>query len=388
MKRIPFSLRFLVSLSVTLVGLAVAPSVVAAQPPASISELRARAREVAAELEKLHERSEHLDEAYLEAKYEVSQLKEELGAKQAAVAAAEAQLAEHRSAAKHYAIEAFVSGGTFDPVLMPADETTDVSNRSTYLESLQGDRADVVDEIRAARLSLTEEQRKLDAAKAKIDRKVASIEKTRVELEATITKQQALEDSLNGRLAEAVAAEQARLEAEREAAAERAARAAAERAAQAAARAAAPIPPRRRIEPQEASGTPPAAKPRVELPDPGPVSPGVATAIAAAKSQLGVPYRWGASSPGRGFDCSGLVMYAYAQAGRSLPHSSRALFAMTQRISADQLQPGDLVFGGSPVHHVGLYVGDGMMIHAPQTGDVVKVSSIYGTSKPVRFGRL
>jgi cell wall-associated NlpC family hydrolase len=61
---------------------------------------------------------------------------------------------------------------------------------------------------------------------------------------------------------------------------------------------------------------------------------------------------------------------------------------MTRRISAAQLQPGDLVFGGSPVHHVGIYIGDGMMIHAPHTGDVVRVASMYSTSKPVQFGRL
>jgi cell wall-associated NlpC family hydrolase len=61
---------------------------------------------------------------------------------------------------------------------------------------------------------------------------------------------------------------------------------------------------------------------------------------------------------------------------------------MTRRITADELQPGDLVFGGSPVHHVGLYIGGGMMIHAPRTGDVIRIASIYSTSKPVSFGRL
>ena len=115
---------------------------------------------------------------------------------------------------------------------------------------------------------------------------------------------------------------------------------------------------------------------------------GAAGAIAAALSQQGVPYRWGGATPGKGFDCSGLIMWAYAQVGRGLPHSSRSLYSMTRRISAEQLQPGDLVFGGSPVHHVGLYIGNGQMVHAPHSGDVVKVSGIYSTSKPVSFGRL
>ncbi|MCC6225755.1 MAG: C40 family peptidase [Microthrixaceae bacterium] len=383
-----FSFRFVASLCVTVVGLAVAPSVVAAQPPLSVTELRERAQSVAAQLQELHERGDNLDEAFLEAKHQVAQLQAELADKQQAVAAAEQQLGDQRAAAKRFALEAFVSGGEFDPVLMPVDQTTDVSNRSTYLESLQGDREDVIEDIRAARINLTDEQRKLDASKARIDAKVAALEKTRADIEATIAKQEDLKSSLSGQLAEAVAKEQARITAEREAAAERAARRAAELAAQAAARPVAAIPPRRSAPAYQSSTEPGASAPEVQLPDPGPVSPGVASVIAAAKSQLGVPYRWGASSPGKGFDCSGLVMYAWAQAGKSLPHSSRALFAMTERITADQLQPGDLTFGGNPVHHVGLYIGDGLMIHAPQTGDVVKISSIYSTSKPARFGRL
>ncbi len=104
-------------------------------------------------------------------------------------------------------------------------------------------------------------------------------------------------------------------------------------------------------------------------------------------AQQGDPYRWAASGPDS-VDCSGIVMYAYASAGRSLPHSSRALRAMTRSISVDELQPGDLVFGGSPVHHVGIYIGGGQMVHAPHSGDVVRVAGIYSTSKPVSFGRL
>jgi cell wall-associated NlpC family hydrolase len=91
---------------------------------------------------------------------------------------------------------------------------------------------------------------------------------------------------------------------------------------------------------------------------------------------LGVPYVWGGSSP-RGFDCSGLVMYVFAQIGVSLPHSSYAQAAMGTPVSIDQLQPGDLVFftGAS---HEGIYIGGGQFIHAPHTGDVVKISSLSG----------
>ena len=89
---------------------------------------------------------------------------------------------------------------------------------------------------------------------------------------------------------------------------------------------------------------------------------------------LGVPYVWGGASP-RGFDCSGLVMYAFAQIGVSVPHSSYAQYGMGTPVSMSQLQPGDLVFFAG-ASHVGIYIGGGQFIHAPHTGDVVKISSL------------
>ncbi len=95
-----------------------------------------------------------------------------------------------------------------------------------------------------------------------------------------------------------------------------------------------------------------------------------------AMQYLGTPYVWGGASPG-GFDCSGLVMYAYAQVGVSLPHSSYAQYGMGVPVSYDQLQPGDLVFFDG-LGHVGIYIGGGQFIHAPHTGDVVKISAMSG----------
>lgn len=103
----------------------------------------------------------------------------------------------------------------------------------------------------------------------------------------------------------------------------------------------------------------------------------------------GTPYRWGGETPGGGFDCSGLVLWAYAQAGRpGIPHSSRMQVSMGRRISVGELVPGDLVAYGSPVHHIGIYIGGGQYVHAPSTGDVVKTASIYrfnGTPIAVRI---
>jgi cell wall-associated NlpC family hydrolase len=106
-------------------------------------------------------------------------------------------------------------------------------------------------------------------------------------------------------------------------------------------------------------------------------------AVTMAKKYLGVPYVWGGTTP-HGFDCSGLVQYCYAQIGIPIPRTSRVQFTFGQFIPparTDLLEPGDLVFfgyGGDPkqVHHVGMYVGGGVFIHAPGTGDHVKYSSL------------
>jgi cell wall-associated NlpC family hydrolase len=96
--------------------------------------------------------------------------------------------------------------------------------------------------------------------------------------------------------------------------------------------------------------------------------------VGIAMSQLGTPYVWGGAAPG-GFDCSGLVMWAYAQVGVSLPHSSYAQYGYGVPVSKDELQPGDLVFFDG-LGHVGIYIGGGEFIHAPHTGDVVRISSL------------
>jgi cell wall-associated NlpC family hydrolase len=100
-------------------------------------------------------------------------------------------------------------------------------------------------------------------------------------------------------------------------------------------------------------------------------------AVAIAQRYLGVPYVWGGASPS-GFDCSGLTMYVYGQLGISLPHYTGAQWNAGPHVSMSQLAPGDLVFFYSGLSHVGLYMGGGLFIHAPHTGDVVKISSLSG----------
>jgi cell wall-associated NlpC family hydrolase len=99
------------------------------------------------------------------------------------------------------------------------------------------------------------------------------------------------------------------------------------------------------------------------------------TAVDTAMAQRGDPYVWGAGGPDS-FDCSGLTQYAYAAAGISLPHSSAAQSRMGTAVSRADLQPGDLVFFYSPVSHVGMYIGNGQMVHASTAGSPVLVTTV------------
>lgn len=100
-----------------------------------------------------------------------------------------------------------------------------------------------------------------------------------------------------------------------------------------------------------------------------------ATATALAMSKLGSPYRWGATGP-NAFDCSGLVSWAYKNAGITLPRTSRAMSRVGTPVAKADLRPGDLVFFYKPVSHVGIYIGDGKIVHASNRKSPVKVSDM------------
>ncbi|TWE10306.1 cell wall-associated NlpC family hydrolase [Rudaeicoccus suwonensis] len=124
----------------------------------------------------------------------------------------------------------------------------------------------------------------------------------------------------------------------------------------------------------------------VPTPNPTPVGnqTGIGAVVAIAKQYLGIPYVWGGSTPSQGFDCSGLTSYVYAQAGLYIPRTASAQQAYMR--STNNPQPGDLVFFGYPAYHVGIYLGNNMMIASPRPGQDVQIQTIWTT--PSSYGTL
>lgn len=212
-----------------------------------------------------------------------------------------------------------------------------------------------------------------------------AIEQARIAEEARRKAEEAARQAA-AQAARLAAAEAARLaEADRQAAAAaaEAARKAAEEAAKKATSTPSPTPtpkpsttPTPTPTPTKSTTPPPTPPPATNVPAP---KAGVDAVIAFARAQLGEPYVWAAAGP-NSWDCSGLTMVAWAQAGVRLTHYTGSQYKQTARVPVDQLKPGDLVFFGPSVagiHHVGLFIGNGQMIHAPYTGTVVKISTIW-----------
>ena len=353
---------------------------------------RAKVQRLAAEMDRLEARASELDEQYLQTGLELSKAETELKKNRDAVADAKARMDQARSQANSYIVSAYMSAGSDVAGLGVGDPNVAV-NEKVLMETLHGDRQQVADDLRAAQMDLDDRSADLEQASKALEDKKARQSSIKADLESSVSAQQALLDGANSELRAAIAAEQERQAqaAAAKAAADAAARARAQE--QAAARttttaartAGAPARPGRAPAPAKPAAPAPAPAPSLPV---APVGSGAGAAIAAAQSVMGTPYRWAGASPSTGFDCSGLTMWAWARGGRSLPHSSSAQFAATQRISLDQLQPGDLVFFNNPISHVGLYIGGGQMIHSPHTGDVVKISPITRMGKLVRAGRV
>ncbi|HVT76175.1 MAG TPA: NlpC/P60 family protein [Acidimicrobiales bacterium] len=322
----------------------------------TVASKKAEAARISAELDRLAERVSILDEDYNQARVKAADLDNKTRNAQADLARTTAKAQSATDALKAMSISAYMKGG-----ITPSGVglgTDDPARAEYYLHATANRQQDAIDALHAARQQLAEQQSALAGQRDQARRNLNAVDARRKAAEGAVAAEQALLSKIKGDLARLVAADQARRNA---AAAPRASRGRSGR----------------------GIGTPPT----VDVPAPNAAAAG---AVAEAKRQLGKPYHYGAAGPDS-FDCSGLTMWSWAHGGgRSLPHSSRAQYSATSRVPLNEIAPGDLVFFGSSVgsiHHVGIYVGGGKMIHAPETGEVVSYQNAF-RSDLVGVGRV
>jgi cell wall-associated NlpC family hydrolase len=253
-------------------------------------------------------------------------------------------------------------------LLMGTQSVTDFLSRMDIMAAIGRSDADLVSDVRDARFKVEQARAALDKRDAELSVLRAQAVQRKADVDSAFRQQKDYLRSIRGEIAVLVKAEQVR---QAKLAAERARQARIAAAARARALAAAAAARKR-------SGS----RSTESLPAP---TGSPSQIVQFALEYLGVPYVWGGASPS-GFDCSGLAQYVYARCGVTIPRTSREQFASGTHIPADRLdllKPGDLVFfgtGGDPgrVHHVGIYCGSGDFIHAPATGETVRVSSLTG----------
>jgi cell wall-associated NlpC family hydrolase len=343
----------------------------------TIADVRAEAARIEQQIQDNGDRIAALGEQYNGAVLQLQQLEADQ-----VRAAAKLRVAENRVRSLHTSVAALaVRLYTTRSVGSVAMQSIEVGNFMDYTRSQQYTAAsttkdlDLISHLQAVQVDLGRRRRALEksvgAARAQRDRLSAN----RREIEAANATAQRLLGETKGELGRLIHAEEQRRLAEQRAAAK--ARAAADAAA-AAQRAQSAQSPATGLGPQG---------PDTPLPPAPPPSSQVAKVIAYARAQLGKPYVYNTAGPDT-FDCSGLTMMAWAQAGVSMPHYSGAQYSMFPHVSLDQLQPGDLIFkgpGGSD--HVSLYVGGGMQIAATHTGSYVLLqpvvySHLSGAARP------
>lgn len=382
---------------------------------ASLAEKRAEADRLSKQLAEQGRRISVLAEEYNEARLAADDLDARAERAATDLARTDAETGTLRSRLKQQAVESYVRGGAVPALAMLASNELedDIAVRRQYVDTVTGQVGDTLDELRAVKRTLTEQQQELASARASAKQALAEVERSRSQAVAAQTAHERLLAGVRGEVAELVAAEEARkaaaearrVQAELDARRGREAAAAREASRSTAGRTvpttaapttAAPT-TAGRAAPRDESTTSTTARraPATTVATtakPAPAndggsgggsaesapapSPGATRAIQEAERQLGKPYRYGGSGPDD-FDCSGLTSWAWRAGGKSLPHSSRAQWSATSRVAIEDLQPGDLVFYGEPIHHVGLYVGNGQMIEAPETGKNVRYASIF-----------
>ena len=350
---------------VTMLGATVSAR---AEPP--LEEKQAQAQAIIAEIQAIDEEVGAAAERWNGANLELDSLTQELAETRRDLVRARRHLAASRARAAERLRDLYVNGepdSTLE-ILLGASTLDDVILGLDAVERIASQDASIVREAKTFRGRVLEREEQLTEARREQASIVAQLASEKAAIEARLADRQQLLASVKdeiARIEQAEARRQAELRRQAQLELERQQRAAAVQLEQAA-RVSDTVEPAPAPSPRPEPAAPPAP--------PADASKG-ARVVAIAMQYLGIPYVWGGASPSQGFDCSGLTMYVFAQIGVSLPHFAAAQYRMGVPVSRDQLQPGDLVFFRG-LGHMGMYIGGGNFIHAPRTGDVVKISSL------------
>jgi cell wall-associated NlpC family hydrolase len=319
---------------------------------------REEARRVLAEIQQIDGQLSHAIEAYNASTIKLERIRASLRVNKLELHVARGNLQEAQRRLAARLRDLYVAGPTASTleVILGATSLEDLINRIDTVDRVSGQDVQVLGEVRRFRREVARRAVVLKRAHASQRRIVAERARTRASIERRLAERQRRLASIEDEIARIEAEERRR---QRLLAAQAQARLASLQQAQQEAI-------------QDAVVGAGAVSPEGEVVLPPARYGGV---VGIAMQYLGVPYQWGGASPA-GFDCSGFTMYVYAQVGVSLPHHAAAIYNYGIPVPRDQLETGDLVFFNG-LGHMGIYIGNGYFIHAPHTGDVVKISSIY-----------
>ena len=372
-----------VSLAALAAGLAMLFGAAAASAEPSIPEKRRQAELILAQVQELDAEVGAAAERFNGANYKLGQLSERLRETRADLKRARKQLGTARTRASERLVHLYIngSGPSTLEVMLGSESLSDMLDRLDVGQRVLEQDTRIATDLKQLSERTKQRERQLAASRGRQAGLVHQLDSERSAIAAKLNERRQLLSSIQAEVSRLEAEERARqVELRR--------RAAAELARQRSLAAAQQL----RTAPEAADtdvAPSVAADPAVEIPPapeliPPPAPPADASrgaqVVAIAMRYLGVPYKWGGASPSTGFDCSGLTMYVFAQIGVSLPHYAAAQYGLGHAVSKSELQAGDLVFFRG-LGHMGMYIGGGNFIHAPQTGDVVKISSL---SEPYR----
>jgi peptidoglycan DL-endopeptidase CwlO len=340
-----------------ILGLVVAATLVSATPASSapsVASKQAEAERVLAQIQELDANLGLAVEAYNAAQVRLEEIRAEQRENQRRLEIARANYADAQAALQERLIALYESdSATVVEILLAAESLDDFLTRVDTVSRVSQQDARIIREIEAFRAEIKRREAELEEARVRQAQLVAERAARRADIEAQLAERQRLLSSIKDQIARIQAAEAARQRRVEEQARERLSQS----------------------PPTSSSSDESSAESEVGSGSPSPSKYGGVVGI--AMRYLGIPYRWGGSSPSTGFDCSGFVMYVYAQVGVSLPHNAAMQYGYGSPVSRSQLQPGDLVFFNG-LGHNGIYIGGNQFIHSPHTGDVVKISSITG----------